>query len=275
MTTADAISPSAGGQPQLSVIVTGGASGIGAATARRILMTGGCVGIVDRDITAAAALFAEFGDAACCVRADVCEEPELEAARSALAEKLPPINGLVVCAGVAQLPLPIEDYAVEDWERVVDVHLKGTYLSSRVFGRQIASDGGGAVVLVSSVLAIRPGPVLAYGPAKAAIANLGQALAVQWAPKGIRVNVVAPGWTDTPLIQARAREGRDLGFITRATPLGRLLEPEEIAEIVYFLLSPAASAMTGAVVVADGGFAAAGGWAAYGEVPRAGREPGV
>src|SRR3546814_7648465 len=104
---------------------TGGASGIGAATARRILMVGGCVGIVDRDITAAEALSGEFGDAVCCVRADVCEEPELEAARRAFAERLPPINGLVVCAGVAQLPLPIEDYAVEDWERVVDVHLKG------------------------------------------------------------------------------------------------------------------------------------------------------
>src|SRR3546814_2651615 len=112
-------------------------------------MVGGCVGIVDRDITAAEALSGEFGDAVCCVRADVCEEPELEATRRAFAERLPPINGLVVCAGVAQLPLPIEDYAVEDWERVVDVHLKGTYLSSRVFGRQIASGGGGAVVLVS------------------------------------------------------------------------------------------------------------------------------
>src|SRR3546814_7141875 len=89
MTTGDGISPTAGGQPQLSVIVTGGARGIGAATARRILMVGGCVGIVDRDITAAEALSGEFGDAVCCVRADVCEEPELEAARRAFAERLP------------------------------------------------------------------------------------------------------------------------------------------------------------------------------------------
>ena len=252
----------------LYVIVTGGASGIGAAVCRRIAVAGGHVAILDLNADAAASLSDELGQRAFAARANVLDEAELTTVHEAIAGKLPPVTGLVNCAGIAQVPKPIEDYAVEDWARVVDSHLKGTYVSCRVFGSAMASRGRGAIVNVASVLSFRPGPVLAYGPAKAAIVNLTQALAVSWARRGVRVNAVAPGWTDTPFLKPRERAGeRDFTPILRATPLGRLMKAEEIAEVIYFLLSPASAVVVGATIPCDGGVMAGSGWAPYGGFP--------
>lgn len=248
-----------------SVVITGGASGIGAATARRIVAGGGCVGIMDINLDAAQALARELGDGATAVRADMSSEAEVTAAHETLAARLPPIRGLVNCAGMAQIPKPIEAYPVEAWSRIVDSHLKTTYIACRVIGAAMAARGSGAVVNTASVLAFRPGPVLAYGPAKAGVVNLTEALAVQWARRGVRVNAVAPGWTDTPFLRPAERVGqRDLTPIIKATPLGRLMRPEEIAEVICFLLSPGASAVTGATLPCDGGVIAASGWGPYG-----------
>lgn len=246
-----------------SVIVTGGASGIGAATARRLVAAGGRIGILDVDRAAAEAVAGELGGAAAV--ADVTDENEMAVAVDALAAELPPINGLVNCAGIAQPPTRIEDYPLDDWSRVMDVHLRGTYIACRIVGGAMAKRGFGAVVNIASVLSFRPGPVLAYGPAKAAVVSLTQSLAVQWARRGVRVNAVAPGWTDTPLLRTRKR--RDFKPIIEATPMGRLMRPEEIAEVVHFLLSPAASGITGATVPCDGGVMAGGGWFPYGGFP--------
>ena len=252
----------------LSVIVTGGASGIGAAVCRRIVEAGGYVAILDVNLEAATALSADLGTRAFAAHGDVLDEAGLVAVNASISDKLPPVNGLVNCAGIAQVPTPIEDYPVEEWTRVVDSHLKGTYVSCRVFGSAMAQRGFGAVVNLASVLSFRPGPVLAYGPAKAAVVNLTEALAVQWASRGVRVNAVAPGWTDTPFLKPKARMGeRDLTPILRATPLGRLMKPQEIAEVIYFLLSPAATAVTGATIPCDGGVIAGSGWAPYGGFP--------
>lgn len=249
----------------LSVVVTGGASGIGAAVCRRVAAAGGHVAVLDLNADAAASLCEELGGRAFAARADVLNEGALRAVNEAIGETLPPVTGLVNCAGIAQVPKPIEDHAVEDWSRVVDSHLKGTYISCRVFGSAMATRGYGAIVNVASVLSFRPGPVLAYGPAKAAIVNLTQALAVQWARRGVRVNAVAPGWTDTPFLKPKERAGeRDLTPILRATPLGRLMKPQEIAEVIYFLLSPASAVVVGATIPCDGGVIAGSGWAPYG-----------
>ena len=251
-----------------SVVVTGGASGIGAAVCRRIVEAGGYVVILDVNLEAATALSADLGPRAFAAHGDVLDEPGLVATSAAIGHKLPQINGLVNCAGIAQVPTPIEDYPVEDWARVVDSHLRGTYVSCRVFGSAMAQRGFGAIVNLASVLSFRPGPVLAYGPAKAAIVNLTEALAVQWARRGVRVNAVAPGWTDTPFLKPKERMGeRDLTPILRATPLGRLMKPQEIAEVIYFLLSPAAAVVTGATIPCDGGVIAGSGWAPYGGFP--------
>src|SRR5438093_844778 len=114
---------------ELTVVVTGGASGIGAAVCRRVVEGGGYVAILDLDLEAATVLSGELAPRAFAARANVLDETELTAARENIAGKLPPVNGLVNCAGIAQIPKPIEEYPVEDWARVVDSHLKGTYVS--------------------------------------------------------------------------------------------------------------------------------------------------
>lgn len=255
---------------RLSVIVTGGASGIGAAVSRRIVCSGGHVAILDVNSDAAFSLADELGASAFAAFGDVLDEQLLIKTNDAIGARLPPINGLVNCAGIAQVPTPIEDYLVEDWARVVDSHLKGTYISCRVFGSAMAKRRHGAIVNLASVLSFRSGPVLAYGPAKAAVVNLTEALAVQWAKRGVRVNAVAPGWTDTPFLKPRERKGeRDVTPILRATPLGRLMKPEEIAEVIYFLLSPRSAVITGATIPCDGGVIAGAGWGPYGGFPDA------
>ncbi len=251
----------------ISAIVTGGASGIGAATARRIVAGGGKVGILDLNLEAGRALAEELGPAAHAVAADVMDEDSMARALGAVENRFErTVNALVCCAGIPQVPCAIEDWPTEQFRRIVDSHLSGTYASCRIVGGRIASSGhGGAVVNMSSVVGVNPGPVLAYGPAKAAIASLTQILAVHWASAGVRVNAVAPGWTDTPFLRPKERSGqRDISPILNATPMQRLMQPVEIAEIIYFLLSPGASGITGVNVPCDGGVLAGAGWLPYG-----------
>lgn len=253
---------------QYSVIVTGGASGIGAAVARKVVAAGGHVGIMDRNKEGALAIASELGGKAAAVHVDALDEAAMAAAHEELARRLPRIDGLVNCAGMPPVPKRIEDQPADDWERVLDSHLKTTYIACRIVGGAMAGRGRGAVVNVASVLSFRSGPVLAYGPAKAGVVNLTEALAVQWARRGLRVNAVAPGWTDTPFLRPAERKGeRDLTPILNATPMGRLMRPEEIAEVICFLLSPLASAVTGVTVPCDGGVIAGSGWAPYGGFP--------
>ncbi len=247
-------------------IITGGASGIGAATARRIVAGGGRVGILDLNVQAAQGLADELGAQACCAPGNVLDEAGLARAADLVEGKIGEANALVCCAGIPQVPKPIEDWPAEEFRRIVDSHLTGTYISCRMIGRRIAARAnGGAIVNISSVVGIHPGPVLAYGPAKAAVSALTQALAVHWAAQGVRVNAVAPGWTNTPFLRPKERQGeRDFTPILKATPMGRLMEPGEIAEVIHFLLSPAASGVTGAIVPCDGGVLAGAGWLPYG-----------
>ncbi|MDR3521866.1 MAG: SDR family NAD(P)-dependent oxidoreductase [Acidocella sp.] len=252
------------------VIVTGGASGIGAATARLISAAGGYVGILDLNAEAGAAVAESCGKRAIALRADAGDENDVKAAHVILQSHLPPVTGLVNCAGAPERPRPIEDCPVDEWTRIIDSHLRTTYIACRVFGSAMATRGFGAIVNLASVLSFRPGPVLGYGPAKAAIVNLTESLAVYWARHGVRVNAVAPGWTDTPFLRPPERgHQRDLTPILRATPMGRLMRPEEIAEVINFLLSPAARIVTGTTIPCDGGVIAASGWAPYGGPPAA------
>ncbi len=255
----------------LSVIVTGGASGIGAATARRVIAAGGSVGIIDLNVERAAALARELGPNAAAEKASVLDEAGLAVAWRALSSRLPPASGLVNCAGVAPVPRAIEEYPVAEWTRMLESHLTGTYVPCRVIGSAIAAAGaGGSIVNLASVLSFRAGPVLAYGAAKCGVVSLTEALAVHWARQGVRVNAVAPGWTDTPFLRPKERgEQRDLAPILDATPQRRLMQPQEIAEVIHFLLSQGASAVTGATIPCDGGYIAGTGWAPYGGFPDA------
>lgn len=250
---------------ELCVIVTGGASGIGEAAVRRIVAAGGHAGIVDLNGDACAALAGELGARVASASADMRDEAAVTAAHDLLARQLPPITGLVNSAAMTTRFSRIEDFPPDEFEEVLLSHTRGTYVPCRVIGSAMARRGTGAIVNLASVLSFRSGPVLGYTMGKAGIVNLTETLAVQWAKSGVRVNAVAPGWTDTPFIR---RPGRDFSHVINATPMGRLLKPEEVAEVIYFLLSPAASGMTGATVPVDGGYLAGTGWAPFGGVPK-------
>lgn len=250
----------------LSVFITGGASGIGAATARRIVKDGGYVAIVDLNLEAAQALAGELGRNAVALKADILREDEVRAAHEKAAAALPPITGLVNSAAAQPRPAPIEDLAPEEFDRVLNSHVTGTLIPCKVVGSAMAARGRGVIVNLASVLSYRSSPALSYSAGKAGIVSLTESLAVHWGKQGVRVVGVAPGWTETPFIQHR----RDMfERIAASTAQGRMLQPEEIAEVIYFLLSPAASAVTGTTVVCDGGFLAASGWGPYGGPPKA------
>lgn len=249
----------------LSVFITGGASGIGAATARRIVKDGGHVAVVDLNLEAAQALARELGPHAIALAADIMSIEEVRTAHETAAAALPPINGLVNCAAAQPKPAPIEMLEPEEFDRVLNSHVTGTLIPCKVVGSAMAERGSGAIINLASVLSYRSSPALAYGAGKAGVVSLTESLAVHWAKKGVRVVGVAPGWTETPFINHR-REMFDR--IAASTAQGRLLQPEEIAEVIYFLLSPAASAVTGTTLVCDGGFLAASGWGPYGGPPK-------
>lgn len=251
----------------MTVIVTGGASGIGESVSRSIIERGGNVGIIDLDTARGEDLAEELGTKCFFRKADVNDEAQLSSAYLYLKECLPDITGCVACAGVRPVRDPIQEHSLEDFRKVMDNHLSGTFLTCKIAGLDMASREFGSIVTLGSALAVRPGPVLGYGAGKAGIVNLSQSLAVQWGKKNVRVNSVCPGWVDTPFIRQQEKEGRDLSPITKITPIGRLIESQEIAELIIFLLSRASSAMTGSVVVADGGITLAGGYLPYGELP--------
>lgn len=246
--------------------ITGGASGIGAAVARDLVARGGRVGIFDLNEQTADTLARELGmNCATPLSGSVLDEASTGAALTRLESRFGPVTGLVCCAGVPQVPKHVEAFSLEEWNQVLNSHVTGTFLSCKVVGAKLAESRRGAIVNLASVVGYTPGPTLAYGPAKAAIMNLTKILAVQWAPKGVRVNAVAPGWTDTPFLRPAERKGeRNLDMISRFVPMGRVLKPDEIARPISFLLSEEASAVTGVTLPCDGGFIAGTGWAPYG-----------
>jgi NAD(P)-dependent dehydrogenase (short-subunit alcohol dehydrogenase family) len=251
-------------------IITGGASGIGLATARRLRETGGRVALLDIDVTRCRREAEQLGDGVAAFECDVIDEASLLAAASRVEDELGPIEALVCGAGAPQVPGPVDAMAIGEWEAVVDSHLKGTFLSCRIFGGRMIDRGRGVIVNIASVTGYAPGPTYAYAPSKAAIITLTTILAVEWARKGVRVNAVAPGWTDTPFLTRKSTPGktRDMTALANASPLGRLMDAGEIAEVIYFLLSPQSSAIIGCTVPCDGGFLASRGWAPYGGVPQ-------
>jgi NAD(P)-dependent dehydrogenase (short-subunit alcohol dehydrogenase family) len=249
----------------LVAVVTGGASGIGAAVARKLVNDGGRVAIVDLNEHLGQALAQELGERTSFFKSSVLDEAALLAIGEQVAQKWGSANALVCCAGIPQVPKSVEQFPLQEWSRILESHATGTYAACRVFGSRMAREGGGAIVNLASVVGFDPGPTLAYGPAKAAVINLTKILAVQWAKRKVRVNAVAPGWTDTPFLRPKERDGkRNTDEIKRVIPMGRLMEPSEIADPIAFLLSEAARAITGTVLPCDGGFLAGVGWSAYG-----------
>ena len=249
-------------------VVTGGASGIGAACCRMLAQRGAKVAVTDRDLARAQALAGEIGGFA--LSLDVATQAANEAAAAEIEAALGPVDILVTSAGVLQRPLRAEDLPEADIRNVVNIDQIGTYLSAVAFGARMARRGRGAIVTIASISGSRGLPLHAYAPAKAAVIAMTRGLAGEWGRSGVRVNSVSPGFTMTPAMRAAIEAGeRDPALLEETSALGCMITVEDVAEAVCFLASEAARAITGIDLPVDAGWLVAPSWASYGGLPPA------
>jgi NAD(P)-dependent dehydrogenase (short-subunit alcohol dehydrogenase family) len=220
-------------------VITGAASGIGLATMDRFLDEGARV--VNLDL---------HGNPPC----DISSETSVAEAFARIAATHGRIDVLCNNAGIA-IRKTIEDYSVEEWDRLFAVNVRGLFLSSR--HALPLMPRGSAIIHSSSVVALTGvRNRAAYSATKGAIVSLTRNMALDYAPRGIRVNAVAPGFIDTPLLAPLHKDPARLAAITALHPLGRLGQPEDVAHAIAFLASPEASFITGVTLAVDGGFTA-------------------
>ena len=238
-------------------IVTGGASGMGAATVRRLAAGGAKVMIVDRNGDLAQTVATEVGGTA--IVGDVADSSFCDSAIAAAMERHGGLDVLVNAAGVI-VRASGEDTTDEQWAKIMGVNVSGTFFMCRAALRVMKTSGGGAIVNFGSIWGdLGSAGVAAYCASKGAVHNLTRALAMDHAADGIRVNAVCPGEVNTPMLQSERAEAvtdQLLTAIAATVPMGRLADPDEIARVVCFLASDDASSMTGALVSVDAGYGA-------------------
>jgi NAD(P)-dependent dehydrogenase (short-subunit alcohol dehydrogenase family) len=236
-----------------AIVVTGAAQGIGEACARTLAADGARVALWDVDDARGRALAASLN--APYVHCNVASKAEVDAALAATLAALGRVDGLVSNAGIFKAS-PFLDIAEADWDAVLDVNLKGSFLVGQAVARQmVAQASGGAIVNMSSVNArLTIASIASYNASKGGIDQLTRVMALALAEHGIRVNGVAPGTIATELAAKAVLTSEEAkARIMSRTPMKRLGEPAEIASVVAFLLSDAASYVTGETVLADGG----------------------
>jgi NAD(P)-dependent dehydrogenase (short-subunit alcohol dehydrogenase family) len=229
------------------LLVTGGGSGLGAATARRFALEGGAVAVADLDADAARAVAAKLPSAVA-LECDVSDEASVGAAVASVRETFGRLDCVFCSAGFVRFT-PIEELTLDDWNRMLAVHLTGTFLVCRAALPLLRDSGGGAIVNMASASALLARPHLgAYAAAKGGVISFSRQLALDAHEYGVRVNTVAPGSVETPLLSGVYEPGAVPHAIQP-----RLAAPDEIATTVCFLLSDEASFITAALLSADGG----------------------
>ena len=232
-------------------VVTGGASGIGLATTRRLVAEGGRVVVGDLAPDALAAVADELGDAVVTVAGDVSQEADVAALVEAATSTFGGLDIAFANAGIGSIAT-LADLSVEEWDRVLAVNLTGPFLLIKHAGPRMAA--GGSIVVTASLNAVQAGIGMgAYCTSKAGVKMLVEVAAMELGPRGIRVNAVAPGLVMTPLTSGVTMLPAVLDDYVENTTLGRYAEPEEIAGLVAFLASDEAGYITGTLQLIDGG----------------------
>lgn len=225
--------------------VTGAAGGIGAAVCERLAAEGAKVFALDTRP-------AVTGTS---VQVDVTDPESVRAALDTVLEAEGRVDGLVAAAGIVEDDVAAEDMEAAQFEAVLGVNLRGVFLTCQAFGRHMLSRGAGRIVAISSMsgnhVVNTPQRQCAYNASKAGVSALIRSLAAEWGGRGVRVNAVAPGYVDTPLLSLKSHQ---FAGWKRDTVLGRLAEPAEIAATVAFLLSDEAGFYCGSEILLDGGY---------------------
>jgi 3alpha(or 20beta)-hydroxysteroid dehydrogenase len=239
-------------------IITGGASGMGAAEARLFVEEGSRVVIADIQDAAGEALAKELGDAAVYTHLDVTQEAQWQALAAEVQRRLGHLDVLVNNAGTVNMA-PLEDTTLEQWQRVIAVNQTGVFLGMKHALKPMAASGGGSILNVSSIDGlIGMNGIVAYVASKFAVRGMTKTAALELASRGIRVNSIHPGYIDTPMANppGEPRPTTIERNAARRVPLGRIAEPREVAMLALFLASDESSYCTGSEFVVDGGFTA-------------------
>jgi NAD(P)-dependent dehydrogenase (short-subunit alcohol dehydrogenase family) len=243
-----------------TAVVTGGAQGIGLACVEALAEAGARVVIADRDTKLAETAKADLkkkGFDTEIVDMDVTDSKRVTEVADQLASRHGKVDILVNNAGIARSETPAETVADEHWLDVLDVNLNGTFWCCRAFGRHMLRAKTGTIVNVGSMsgfIVNKPQEQCYYNASKAAVHHLTKSLAAEWGARGVRVNAVAPTYVETPLNAFVKSNPKMYDAWIGGTPMARLGQVEEIASVVLFLASDAASLMTGSIVLVDGGY---------------------
>lgn len=235
-------------------VITGGASGIGLATAKKLLGEGSNVVLVDwnQDVSDIAKILSNncIG-----IRCDVSSDTDVQKCVNEVIEKFGHIDYLVANAGIGGGPNKAHEVSVDEWNKVIGVNQTGIFLMNKYVIGEMLKTGGGAIVNTSSMYGLVGTTMsFAYSASKGAINQMTRSLALTYARDNIRVNAIAPGYVDTPILASVPKEMKDA--MANQLPVGRLGEDTEIANLICYLLSDNATFITGAIVPIDGGFTA-------------------
>ncbi|WP_238538210.1 SDR family NAD(P)-dependent oxidoreductase [Oceaniovalibus guishaninsula] len=238
-----------------TAIVTGAASGIGAAIARDLAQRGARVVAADLDADKARSVADEIGNGALSCRVDTADADSVAEMVALAMDRTGALHHLVNNAGIGGPQAIVGEYPLDGWRQVIDINLNGVFYGMRFALPRIEESGGGSIVNMGSILSsVGIAESAAYVAAKHALIGLTRSAAIEYGQRGVRINVVGPGFIDTPLLSALP-EDRYAG-LTALHPIGRLGTSEEVSALTCFLLSDAASFITGSYHLVDGGYTA-------------------